>query len=84
SAFEALLYDVPIIISKRAGVAEVLGDAMMGDFWDTQKLADRIIALLSNEELALDMVKRCQAEIQAISWNNAGGKIKAVYQSLLR
>ncbi len=84
SAFEALLYDVPIIISKRAGVAEVLGDAMMVDFWDTQKLADRIIALLSNEELALDMVKRCQAEIQAISWNNAGGKIKAVYQSLLR
>ncbi|MDI6752243.1 MAG: glycosyltransferase family 4 protein [bacterium] len=83
SAFEALLYDVPIIISKRAGVAEVLGDAMMVDFWDVQKLADRIIALLSNEALALDMVKRCQAEIKAISWNSAGGKIRDVYQSLL-
>jgi glycosyltransferase involved in cell wall biosynthesis len=83
SAFEALLYDVPIIISKRAGVAEVLRDAMMVDFWDVQKLADRIIALLSNEELSRDIVARCQAEIQSISWNNAGGKIKAVYQQFI-
>jgi glycosyltransferase involved in cell wall biosynthesis len=83
SAFEALLYDVPIIISKRAGVAEVLRDAMMVDFWDVQKLADRIIALLSNEELSRDMVAKCQAEIQSISWNNAGGKIKAVYQQFI-
>lgn len=84
SAFEALLYDVPIIISKRAGVAEVLKDAMMVDFWDVQRLADRIIALLSDEKLALDMVARCKAEIQNIGWNNAGDKIKAVYQSLLQ
>ncbi len=82
--FEALLYDVPIIISKQSGAAEVLKNAVTVDFWDVRKLADTIIAILEDENLARAIVERCQDEMKHIEWNNAGRKLKEIYETLLR
>jgi len=82
SPFEALLYDVPVIISKQSGVAEVLKSAQMVDFWDVQKLADRMVQLLTNDELARETVRRCRGEIQHVAWENTGAQIKSVYESV--
>ena len=83
SAFEALLYDVPVILSKHAGVAEVLKGAYLVDFWDVNKLAASIVLLLQNESLAREVVARCQSDMEHIGWNHAGYRIQNVYQSLL-
>ena len=83
TAFEALLYDIPIIISKQSGVSEVLRNAVMVDFWDVKKLAGTMIALLENDKLARRVVEKCQEEIKNISWNNAGYKIKKLYEALV-
>ena len=83
TAFEALLFDVPIIISRQSGVAEILRHALKVDFWDVDKLADRIVQLLTNEPLARQVVERCKAQIQYIEWETAGYRIKQVYESLI-
>lgn len=82
SPFEALLYDIPVIISNQSGVAEVLKSAQMVDFWDVHKLADRIVQLLTNEELAHETVRRCKEEIEHVAWENAGAQIKSAYESV--
>ncbi|MBN1525479.1 MAG: glycosyltransferase family 4 protein [Spirochaetales bacterium] len=83
TAFEALLYDVPIILSKQSGVAEVLRGAMKVDFWDVPKLASAIVTLLEDEKLSKEMVESCKHELQDIHWNTASQKIKNLYHSLL-
>jgi len=64
-------------------VSEVLRNAVMVDFWDVKKLAGTMIALLENDKLARRVVEKCQEEIKNISWNNAGYKIKKLYEALV-
>jgi glycosyltransferase involved in cell wall biosynthesis len=84
SPFEALLYDVPVIISKQSGVSEVLKSAVLVDFWDVQKLADKIVQILKDGDMARTIVEKCRAELQYIAWETAGYKIKSVYESVAR
>jgi glycosyltransferase involved in cell wall biosynthesis len=83
SPFEALLYDVPIIISKQSGVAEVLKNAVKIDFWDVQKLADWIIRLIKDDNLSKKVVEASQIDLQNVGWDSAGFKLKEIYQNLL-
>jgi glycogen(starch) synthase len=83
TAFEAILFDVPIILSKQSGVSEILKGAMKVDFWDVPKLASAIIDLLENEKLAKEMVDACKNELRDIHWNNAGQKMKNLYHTLI-
>lgn len=83
TAFEAILYDVPIILSKQSGVSEVLRGAMKVDFWDVPKLASAITSLLEDENLAREMVNACKTELRDIHWNNAGQKMKNLFHTLL-
>lgn len=81
--FEALLYDVPIIISKQSGVAEVLKNAIKIDFWDVNKMADWMIKLLEDENLAKNVVEASQQDLETVGWDSAGFKIKDIYQAVI-
>lgn len=80
--FEALLYDVPIIISRQSGIAEVLPHALKIDFWDINKMAELIQMLIENEAIAREIAEKCKDDMKNIGWDNAGFKIKQVYESL--
>ena len=82
TAFEALLHDVSIIISKQSGVKELLRNALAIDFWDVQKLVNTIVILLKNEKFAKAIVGKCKDEIKNIEWKNNGAKISNIYSAL--
>ena len=44
---EAMAYDVPVLISRQSGVAEVVRNAIKVDFWDVREMANKICALLA-------------------------------------
>jgi len=83
SPLEAMLYDVPVIISKQSGVAEILHHALKVDFWDVRELADKMIALLRHPALVDEMSAGARAELKHIKWERAAEKIIAVYQQAL-
>jgi len=83
TACEALLYDVPIIISKQSGVLEILKHAVSIDFWDVQKLAHTIIKILKNKKYAHSIIEKCKDDMKGIGWNNTGTKLKQIYESVL-
>ena len=58
SPLEAMLYDVPVIISRQSGVAEILKHALKVDFWDVREIAGKIIAVLKYPVLAGEMARK--------------------------
>lgn len=79
---EAMSYDRPVIVSKQSGVSEVLRHALKVDFWDVDKMASQIVALLELPELKRVIVERAREEIRNIHWDAAAEKLLPIYESV--
>jgi len=80
---EAMRSNVPVVISKQSGVAEILKHALKVDFWDVNGLADAIYGLLHYESLRIMFTKYGKTEVDNLKWDNAAFKVVEVYNSLL-
>jgi glycogen(starch) synthase len=80
---EAMSYDRPVIVSKQSGVSEVLRNALKVDFWDVDKIASQIVALLELPELRNVIIERAREEIRHIHWDAAAEKLIPIYESVV-
>ena len=83
SPLEAMRSNVPVIISKQSGVAEVLDYAIKVDYWDVDAMADAIYALIKYPALANMFASKGLEEVTNLKWNDAAAKIKAVYEAAI-
>ncbi|QNN25428.1 glycosyltransferase [Planctomycetales bacterium ZRK34] len=81
---EAIRHDVPVIISRNSGVAEVLQHALKVDFWDTDDIADKIIAVLRHPPLSQTMREHADLEVRQITWDGAAARCVSVYQNAIK
>ncbi|MEF2229995.1 MAG: glycosyltransferase, partial [Pseudodesulfovibrio sp.] len=79
---EAMVYDVPSIVSKQSGVAEILEDAVKIDFWDVDRLAFEVLDILGNEKRAAKLVEAGRKTLKKVQWDWAAGKVLDVYRQL--
>ena len=77
---EAIRHDVPVVISKTSGVAEVLMHALKVDFWDTDEIANKIIAVLRHPPLSSTLREQADLEVRRLTWDGAAAKCRQVYQ----
>ena len=82
SALEAAQFDVPCVISKQSGVAEVLPNALNADFWDTGKFANYLYGLLNYDGIRQDMVEKTREDLARLSWDESAKDVMEVYHSL--
>jgi len=75
--------NVPTIISKQSGVAEVLDHAIKVDFWDIDAMSDAIYALLSYPALSQMAVRKGLDEVNALKWENAANHVKEIYSKII-
>jgi glycogen synthase len=80
SPLEAMRSNVPVVISKQSGVAEILKHALKVDFWDVDALADAIYGLLHYEGLNKMFTRYGKDEVDNLKWDNAALKVLNVYQ----
>ncbi len=83
SPLEAIRSNVPVIISKQSGVAEVLKHALKVDFWDIDALADNIHAILRYDVLTKIFENEGRKEVDNLKWEKAAFNIKLIYVSLV-
>ncbi len=76
---EAISHDVPVIISKTSGVAEVLTHALKVDFWDIDEMANKIIAVLKHPPLSSTLREHADLEVRSLTWDGAARKCLEVY-----
>jgi len=81
---EALQHGTPSIITKQSGVGEVLTHALKVDFWDTDEMANQILAAMRYPVIRTQMVQEGKQQMKTLSWQQAAKKVKNIYQSLLR
>ena len=83
SPLEAMKSNVPVIISKQSGVAEVLDYAVKVDYWDVDAMADAIYGLITYPALSKMFAKKGLEEVTSLKWNNAAAKIKDIYEEVV-
>jgi glycosyltransferase involved in cell wall biosynthesis len=79
---EAMVFDVPCIVSKQSGVAEILEDAVKVDFWDVDRLAFEIEDILTDEKRAASLIEHGRETLKKIQWDRAAEKVLDVYRQL--
>ena len=83
SPLEAMRANVPSIISKQSGVAEVLDYAVKVDYWDVDAMADAIYGFVKYPAMAKMFSEKGLEEVTGLKWNNAAAKIKTVYEDAI-
>jgi glycosyltransferase involved in cell wall biosynthesis len=83
SPLEAMALDVPVIVSRQSGVAEVLRSALKVDFWDVAEIANKILALLRYPALREHLTDEGRDEVRAMRWEARGAHVRDVYQEVL-
>ncbi len=83
SALEAAQFNIPAVISKQSGVAEVMEGALKADFWDVDKMAEYIVQLCDDDELYERVVEQSTQDIRNSTWDAAAEKVVRIYENLL-
>jgi glycosyltransferase involved in cell wall biosynthesis len=77
---EAMACGVPVITSNLPVLRELYKDcALMADPFDTQQLADAMIRLANEEDLAHEMIKKGRATAMRFSWEAACSRLLEVF-----
>lgn len=84
AALEAALAKTPVIVSKNAGVTEVLPHAFAIDFWDTNKMAATIIQLIRQSGLRQKTGEQLHQEAQQMTWDRAAQALRGIYGRLIK
>ncbi len=83
SPLEAMRSNVPVIISKQSGVAEILEHAIKVDYWDTHAIADAIYGLVKYDGLSNFFRKYGKGEVDSLKWENSAKILKDIYTEVL-
>jgi glycosyltransferase involved in cell wall biosynthesis len=83
SPLEAMQSNVPVIISRQSGVAEILKHAVKVDFWDTHAMADAIYGILNYPALHNIFSKHGKNEVDKLTWETSAKHVRDVYFSVI-
>lgn len=83
SAVEAAQFDVPCVISKQSGVAELLTHALKANFWDTDKFSDLLYAVLNFDGIKETIVSHTRTDLANINWHIAAKTVSEIYTELI-
>lgn len=83
SAIEAAFHGAAGVISSHSGAAEVLSNALRAEFWDTDKFANYLYALLHYPVLRKTVTTHLQDDIKGLTWDKTANSILRVYDELI-
>ncbi len=80
-ALEAAQRHTPVIVSKNAGVSEVLPGSVAVDFWDVDHMSQMVVELLSKPDKHAQQVAAQLRDVQQVTWDTAAKRIAQVYHT---
>ena len=84
SPLEAMQCGVPSIISKQSGCSEILNNCIKVDYWDINAMADAMYSICTNDSLYTYLKDEGKKEVDQITWEKVGLKIRDLYEQTLR
>ena len=83
SPLEAMQCGVPTIISKQSGCAEILNNTIKTDYWDIEAMADAMYSIIKYPGMYEYLKEEGKKEVDAITWEEAGLKVRRIYNQVL-
>lgn len=80
AALEAAANHTPVLVSRQTGVSEVLSHSLQADFWDTDEMANKILAVLRYQSLRQVLSENSRHEVAKCSWDASAQKMAQIYQ----
>jgi glycosyltransferase involved in cell wall biosynthesis len=80
---EAIQHDVPVVVTRQCGVAEVLPSAAKVDFWDVPRIADAVVGILTRPGVARRMVGGARQDLAGICWERSARQVQRIYQEVV-
>jgi len=81
TALEAAHHDNAIVVTKQAGVGEVLHSVFRYDFWDIDRLADELVGIATSSALSESLKQNVKHEYDRISWHDVANDCLRIYNS---
>ncbi|MBD3270407.1 glycosyltransferase [Candidatus Peregrinibacteria bacterium] len=82
SALEAVEFGTPVLMSKTSGAVEVVRNSLRADFWDIEKMANQVIAIIDYPVLGKTLVRYAKHETKYLTWHQQSKKIHKIYQDI--
>ncbi|MCF7872381.1 glycosyltransferase [Candidatus Woesearchaeota archaeon] len=79
---EAMAKKTPTIVSYQSGVSEILQNTFKVDFWDIDKLAEKIICLLKYVNMHNQISEQGYLECKSKTWDEPVDKMIKIYKNL--
>lgn len=79
TALEAAHHNSALIITRQSGVGEILHNIFRYDFWDTDVLADQIVAIATSSSLAHELRENAKHEYARLSWHDVARQCMDLY-----
>jgi glycogen synthase len=83
TALEALQHGTPVIVSRSAGVSEVVRNVLRVRFGDVEDLASKILSVLLFPPLRHALSLRGRADVERLSWRESAWRCLTVYRELV-
>ena len=80
---EAMRLGTPVLISKQSGVSEIVFHALKVDFWDTEEMANKILAVVRHKALHQTLQENAQAEVSSITWDKAAQSVDTIVHDVV-
>ncbi|MCA9382759.1 glycosyltransferase family 4 protein [Candidatus Dojkabacteria bacterium] len=84
TSLEAIRNGTPVLMSKQSGASEVVSNALKVDFWDTEEMANKILAVLMHESLAETLIDNGYSDLERLSWDKQAKKVIDIYKELIQ
>lgn len=84
TALEAMASGTPVLLSKTSGVAEITPHRLTVDFWDVNKMAEKILALLKYQTLSELLGRREYRDAKDLTWDKVADETLKVYYEVVR
>lgn len=81
-ALEAVSAGVPVVLSNKAGVSEVLTHAATFDPWDTFSIKNYIAELRANPQQLKEYTRLQEKDLKKSSWEKMGREVAGLYAKL--
>lgn len=79
---EAMISEVPVLVSKESGVSEVISTALKSNFWDVDDMTDKVVSVLRHKKLKNHLSSFGKQEVKTIHWKKAVNSLIDIYNSL--
>ena len=82
TTLEAAALGVPVIVSRTAGVTEVLRSCLKFDPGDAEGLAEKILSLLKRPELRRHLSEQGLREVRRLRWDRPARELLGIYDEV--